>query len=275
MATGELLSDFIYQMDTQYSKLSKSEFAQSLFKKSVNVGEAVVNILGNFGIAGFRFHVPISEQVTMQNDITDYYVETNSAVQDHIARKPTVITLTGLVGEYFYSVNEIEGMLALVTPTLSLVKQFLPRLTPATQQNKTKKALNEQAKVEQGELIVGGVEVEKRQFNGMDLFKLFQDLYKLKFAQTRAYYFFEALFKSRSILSIETSWQRLDNVIIQNMHAIRDSNADITDFTLTFKQISIAESVSENAANAAGRLAQQQAAVTNKGVDKGEEVNTV
>ncbi len=275
MATGELLSDFIYQMDTQYSKLSKSEFAQSLFKKSVNVGEAVVNILGNFGIAGFRFHVPISEQVTMQNDITDYYVETNSAVQDHIARKPTVITLTGLVGEYFYSVNEIEDMLALVTPTLSLVKQFLPRLTPATQQNKTKKALNEQAKVEQGELIVGGVEVEKRQFNGMDLFKLFQDLYKLKFAQTRAYYFFEALFKSRSILSIETSWQRLDNVIIQNMHAIRDSNADITDFTLTFKQISIAESVSENAANAAGRLAQQQAAVTNKGVDKGEEVNTV
>nr|DAD89878.1 MAG TPA: hypothetical protein [Myoviridae sp. ctsip2] len=275
MATGELLSDFIYQMDTQYSKLSKSEFAQSLFKKSVNVGEAVVNILGNFGIAGFRFHVPISEQVTMQNDITDYYVETNSAVQDHIARKPTVITLTGLVGEYFYSVNEIEDMLALVTPTLSLVKQFLPRLTPATQQNKTKKALNEQAKVEQGELIVGGVEVEKRQFNGMDLFKLFQDLYKLKSAQTRAYYFFEALFKSRSILSIETSWQRLDNVIIQNMHAIRDSNADITDFTLTFKQISIAESVSENAANAAGRLAQQQAAVTNKGVDKGEEVNTV
>lgn len=275
MATGELLSDFIYQMDTQYSKLSKSEFAQSLFKKSVNVGEAVVNILGNFGIAGFRFHVPISEQVTMQNDITDYYVETNSAVQDHIARKPTVITLTGLVGKYFYSVNEIEDMLALVTPTLSLVKQFLPRLTPATQQNKTKKALNEQAKVEQGELIVGGVEVEKRQFNGMDLFKLFQDLYKLKSAQTRAYYFFEALFKSRSILSIETTWQRLDNVIIQNMHAIRDSNADITDFTLTFKQISIAESVSENATNAAGRLAQQQAAVTNKGVDKGEEVNTV
>lgn len=275
MAAGEFLSDFLYQVDSKYSKISKSDFAKSLFKDSVNIGEAVVNVLGNFGVAGFRFHLPETEQITMQNDITDHFVETNSAVQDHIARHPTIVTLSGLQGEYFYSVNEIEDLLATITPTLSLVKQFLPKIAPSTQQNKTQKATQENAVTQEKELIVGGVEVQKRQFNAMDLFKLFQDLYKLKSAQTRAYYFFEALFKSRAIMSIETSWRRLDNMVIQNVQAIRDGNADITEFMLTFKQLSITESGVEKIENTAGRLAQQSAPVTNKGVDKGQEVKAV
>lgn len=275
MTAGEFLSDFLYQVDSKYSKISKSDFAKSLFKDSVNIGEAVVNVLGNFGIAGFKFHLPETEQITMQNDITDHFVETNSAVQDHIARKPTIVTLSGLQGEYFYSVNEIEDLLATITPTLSLVKQFLPKIAPSTQQNKVQKATQENAVIQENELIVGSVEVQKRQFNAMDLFKLFQDLYKLKSAQTRAYYFFEALFKSRAIMSIETSWRRLDNMVIQNVQAIRDGNADITEFMLTFKQLSITESGVEKKENTAGRLAQQSAPVTNKGVDKGQEVNAV
>ena len=275
MTAGEFLSDFLYQVDSKYSKISKSDFAKSLFKDSVNIGEAVVNVLGNFGIAGFKFHLPETEQITMQNDITDHFIETNSAVQDHIARKPTIVTLSGLQGEYFYSVNEIEDLLATITPTLSLVKQFLPKIAPSTQQNKVQKATQENAVIQENELIVGSVEVQKRQFNAMDLFKLFQDLYKLKSAQTRAYYFFEALFKSRAIMSIETSWRRLDNMVIQNVQAIRDGNADITEFMLTFKQLSITESGVEKKENTAGRLAQQSAPVTNKGVDKGQEVNAV
>ena len=275
MTAGEILSDFLYQVDTQYSKISKSDFAKQLIKKSVNIGEAVVNILGSFGIAGFKFHLPETEQVTMQNDITDYFIETNSTVNDHIARRPTIVTLTGLQGEYFYSVNEIEDMLATVVPTISLVKQFLPKLSPATQQNKVKKIEQEASVSGDTDYVIGTTGIAKWQFNGMDLFKLFQDLYKLKSAQTRAYYFFTAMFKAKALMSIETSWQRLDNMIIQNMQAIRDGNADITEFTLTFKQLSITESGVETIENAAGRVAQQSAPITNKGIDKGEKVETI
>ena len=39
------------------------------------------------------------ENVSMQADITDNFVETNYAIQDHIALKPRTIKLRGLVGE--------------------------------------------------------------------------------------------------------------------------------------------------------------------------------
>ncbi len=133
--------DFLYNVDTKYSQIKKSELVKKMFKETVNAGEAIVSILGNTGIAGFKFHVPQSEQIKMESDITDHFMDNNSVLQDHIARKPVTITLNGLQGDFFYSVNRIEDTLALVTPTLSLVKQFLPKLRNATKQLYTKKLL--------------------------------------------------------------------------------------------------------------------------------------
>ena len=63
--------------------------------KSVNIGEAIVEFASQTGIAGFKFNLPKREQVKMQSDITDYYTDLNSPVQDHIARKPIEITMNG------------------------------------------------------------------------------------------------------------------------------------------------------------------------------------
>lgn len=104
-----LSSDFLYYLDTAQSKIRNSQQLQDVFTKSINIGEAVVSVLSNTGIAGFKFHVPQKEQVKMQSEVTDFYTDTNSAIQDHIALKPVTITLTGLVGEYFYSVNQEIG----------------------------------------------------------------------------------------------------------------------------------------------------------------------
>lgn len=251
--------------------------AKNLMKKSVNIGEAVVTILGNFGIAGFKFHVPQGEQVNMENDITDHYIDTGSAVQDHIARRPITITLNGFQGEYFYSANPIEDTIAKITPVMSLVKQFLPKLSDVTQRIKARK--NEQARIqinEDGSFIKNYKNrILDKDFNAIDLFKLFQDLYKLKSAQTRAFYFFEALWKSEALFSVETTWRRYDNMVIQKILPVRDNNADITDFTVTFKQISITTSKTESLKDVAGRLKEQMAEVTQKGVDKGKEVDTL
>lgn len=276
MNIQSLSSDFLYYIDTAQTEIKNSKKIQELFTKTINVGEAVVNILGANGIAGFRFHVPTSEQIKMENEITDHFIDTNSTINDHIAQKATVITLTGLQGEYFYSVHEIQDMLAKVVPTMSLVKQFLPKLSPATQQNKIKKAQAEAARLhEQNNIITGGITKEKKDFNGIDLYKEFQNMYKLKSAQTRAFLFFEAMFKARALFSIETSYKRYDNVAILSLIPKRDENADITDFTITFKQISFTESKSESIEKSAGRTAQQMSKTVNKGIDKGLEVKTI
>lgn len=275
MKYKDIYYDFLYNLDTKYSKIKQSEIAKKLFKDTINAGEAIVSILGNTGIAGFKFHVPQSEQIKMSSEITDYFVDNNSAVQDHIARKPIIITLKGLQGDYFYSVNQIEDTLALVTPTLSLVKQFLPKLNNATMQLHLKKNTSKFVYDNETGKIETNIEVNKRTFNAIDLFKTFQDLYKLKSAQTRAFFFFEAMWKSQALFSVETTWKRYDNMCIQDLTPIRDKNADITEFNITFKQITRTQTQYEDLKNSAGRTRAQLMDKIKKGVDKGQKVETI
>ena len=271
----EIYSNFLYNLDTKYSQIKQTDLVKDLFKDTINVGEAVVSILGNTGIAGFKFHVPQSEQVKMESEITDHFMDNNSVLQDHIARKPVTITLNGLQGDYFYSVNRIEDALALITPTLSLVKQFLPKLRNITMQLHLKKTSAKYTYNQKTGQLETKIEANKQNFNAVDMFKIFQEMYKLKSAQTRAFFFFDAMWKSKALFSVETSWKRYDNMCIQNLIPIRDKNADITEFNITFKQISRAQTKYEDLKNAAGRTRQQLMKTQNKGTDKGQKVETI
>lgn len=274
-----LTDKFFNVVNKKYSKTDIVNIAKSFLKQTINTGEAVVNILGNFGIAGFRFHVPESEQVSLESEITDHYTDSNSVLQDHIARKPIRVTSSGLIGEYFYSIHEIEDMLAKVTPTMSLVKQFVPRFSDIQMQIKNKRESRVVIPVqdENGNFVLKGhiSTTEKTTFNDLDLFKLFLDLYKLKSAQTRAYLFFEAMWKSQAPFSVETRWKRFDNMVVQNIKVLGEKTADNTEFMATFKQLNFAQSQKETLEKAAGRTAAQLRKRVNKGIDKGEEVPTV
>lgn len=262
------------------TNINPLDTAKYLMKKSVNIGEAVVNVLGNTGIAGFKFHVPQGEQVNMENDITDFYIDTNSVIQDHIARKPITITVNGFQGEYYYTVHPIENILSKVTPTLALVKQFLPKISPVTAAIKRLQARKNEIPAIKVDENGRGITTYKNNFfdndfSSLDLFLLFQDIYKLKSAQTRAFLFFEALWRSNALFTVETTWKKYDRMVIQKITPLRDNNADITDFSITFKQISITESKSESIKSAAGRLKSQISPVTKKGIDKGQEINVL
>lgn len=278
-----LADKFFNVINSKYSKTDIVDLATSFLKRSLNPGEAVVNVLGNTGIAGFKFHIPESEQVILESDITDYYTDSNSVLQDHIARKPIRVTSSGLVGEYFYSIHKIEDMLAKVTPTMSLVKQFMPKFTNGEIQIIQKREVQKISAVvsavsENGSTVLKGnfsTTSTALTFNGLNLFKLFQELYKLKSAQTRAYFFFEAMWKSQAPFSIETRWKRFDNMVVQNIKVLGEKTADNTEFMATFKQINFAQSQKETLEKAAGRTAAQLMKRVNKGVDKGEEVPTV
>lgn len=317
------ITDFFKNLNKKYGNLNKKQLATKLLKEGVEAGNAVVNILAATGIAGFKFHIPETEQVQFENEITDHYIETGSAIQDHIAQRPITITLTGLVGDYFYSVNKIEDMLAQVTPTIELVKQFIPKVSDITKQVKNAKyayeasqnlsAIGEATKAAawggtaQSALsaaisstapgaimsvsqILGSsgtslsaisqavnnyqpkikrfVNAITNNVSGEDLFALFQSLYKLKSAQTRAFLFFEGLWKRRITFSVETTWKRYDNMLVEKITPVRDSNADITEFTLTLKQVKYAETKTIPA-DAENRVLQQEAEIVDKGFEKG------
>lgn len=296
MALGNALK-YITKASTVVSSKSVSIFkqAQNFLKQTIDGENAIVSIFDNTGIAGFQFNVPQMEQVKLSNEITDYYSDNNTVFQDHIAYKPVIVTLSGLQGEYFYSVHRIKDTISAVTTTLKLVKEMKPELgnvqaqlrekwdSYLTQRDiaEVKNTLNANTM----DYLTGNTGLslkdkagilynQFRTYNGVDLFKLFQDLYKFKSAQTRAYLFFETLRKADKPFTVETRWKRFENMYIQDVTATADDSADITDIQVTFKQMYFTNSMAIEV-NAAGRTQQEYWKETNKGLDKGQKVETI
>lgn len=259
------------------NKMSSDKLAQTLIKQSINAGEAIVSVFTNTGIAGFKFHVPKSEQINMESDITDHYTDINSAVQDHIARKPITITVNGYQGEYYYTVHPIENMISKIAPVFTLVEVFKPKISEVTKRIKDRKNEISSTAINEDGTFTGTYQnrIIDKEFNAIDLLKLFQNMYKFKSAQTRAFFFFEALWRSEILFSVETRWKRYDNMVIQKVIPLGNENADMTEFSVTFKQIQVTASKSESVKDVAGRLKDQTAQVTKKGIDKGKETDTL
>ena len=59
-------------------------------------------------LTDYYFDIIKGHTISINNQITDYYLENNTAVQDHIAHAPIVITLSGISGEVVYTSAQAE-----------------------------------------------------------------------------------------------------------------------------------------------------------------------
>jgi hypothetical protein len=98
--------------------------------------QAIVRPLGSpnlTGVSGLVLDILEDEEVILDSDITDHYVEQNYAVQDHIALKPLRFTLRGLVGELVDSTpNALAAIFTQITGLATLgglAPQFNPQDT--------------------------------------------------------------------------------------------------------------------------------------------------
>lgn len=79
--------------------------------------------------------------------------------------------------------------------------------------------------------------------------------------QTSAYLYFYGLWKTRALFSVETPWGIWNDMVIQSMNATQpEETKSATDFTLVFKKIRTAQSVTSQSGQLAGRLVAQTAA---------------
>ena len=244
------------------------ETARYLFRKSVEASQALVNIIGVTGIAGFQFDIIDEESITLESDITDNYVEDNTSIQDHIVLKPVRLSVRGFVGTFKYAPHPILSATGKITQNLALASAFLPKIENIPQLFKLKEFDN----ITQGVKLRGNV--GEFNLNTLDTFKEFQDLFFVSKPQARAFLFFEALWNSRALFSITTPYKRYDNMCIELVKPIQDGRTkDITDFTVNFKQMRFTQSVTVEAANNAARRQAQIQKEINKGVIKGLEAN--
>lgn len=207
------------------------------------------------GIAGFLFDVVEDDSSDLESDITDYYIENNSSIQDHIALKPETVTISGRVAELVLAVIEGKPTVQRGNP-LPLIPGLTPDLTPEAQQNE----LDAQAEgIEEGASIT----------NTDSLWGYYNSRSPQQPKQTKQSYvygYFYQLWKGRQLCTVETPWGFFTNMAIQSISATQGAETrSVSSFTISFKKIRTASSLVITPGSRAGRSQGQAAFVTSAG----------
>lgn len=233
------------------------------------VNQYIVSPVANLGIAGFVFSNGGHQEIDLKADITDHYVENNTAVQDNRAIKPLHFKVDGYIGELVYTAPSSQtGILQSIFQKITTISSYLSIATSAGRQAYSKISSSKNTAGDYTKNLAAG---------GADLYKAFKQINPPKTAQAQAYNYFAALFNNNSLLfSIQTPWTFITNMAIESLHCTQPDETDQrTDFSITFKQIRYVDTqfVQFNSDKYSDRTANQISGVENtvkaQGVKKG------
>jgi len=186
------------------------------------------------GIAGFLFDIPDNETLTEDSDITDYFTEDNSFINDHITDKPRIITLTGFIGELVFRQPEgVAGALNLINNRLETVEAYAGDFTPGAVQTAQRAVQKAQSAVSQINQTLDKTQNIIAAFDGQE---------PQPTAQEKAYSQLSALKKSRDLISVQSPWGYFDNMLIKTLGFTQGGESkDISDISVTLKEFRTAE----------------------------------
>jgi len=203
---------------------------------------------GLLGISGFLFDIIDDENVDLDSDITDHYVENNTAIQDHIALRPEQFTLKGFVAELTDIFPTVNLSILTAVQALQLIKSFSPDFTTQADQ------VYEQIEKAASQALQSVSLAE-------NLFDLFNQKNTSATRQQRAYNFFYSMWASRQLCQVETPWNIFLNMAIDRIKIKQDAETKmISDIHITFKKIRQVKTITSNIpiadlANFSGRAA--------------------
>ena len=194
---------------------------------------------------GYYFDIIREHSVSIQNQITDNYLENNTAVQDHIAHSPITVTLGGLAGEVYFTppTRALDKMYTKYNKFMQskfnnepMAAQYLmsdkllaiPALLPAVD-NITQLAKNAVQYVETSykrlEKVVKGF--KNQEIKEARLWQIYRELKDLSDTNTA--------------LIVETPFTVFGDMYIQSISLRQGNENYIADLEITLKQINYAD----------------------------------
>jgi hypothetical protein len=239
----------------------------------INTGQSYVDGLANkfivkpksvAGIGGFVFDYDGETTVQLQSEITDHYIEDNSSVQDHIAKKPIRITMRGFVGELVQKKPQgLSGALDIIQNRLSQVPAYLGKYTP-TQIAKV------QAAVTKTQNVVSAVNFRLSQIN--NLVGFFDSSATGKTAQEKAYKKLQTLWANQTVMVIVSPFTTHNNMVIENLTFVQDETTKFwSDIVVVMKRMSFVSTQTQSVNKNINRNVQG----TQPKIDKGQTKGTV
>jgi hypothetical protein len=204
----------------------------------------------------FLFHIPGEESVTLTSDVTDHFVEDNTALQDHVALKPISVTTAGYIGELNNVPPEALAPLKAIAERLTLLAPFLPVLSAAALINYNTVAqayatavLAKQSAVSAWQSLTGQLPTQNQ--------------------QQMAYQMFQGYWQQRQLFTIQTPWAIFNDMIIMSLTATQDEDTRvISDFKVTFKKMRFAQTVLAIKPVTQGRRSAQGSSIVQNGTLK-------
>lgn len=220
----------------------------------------------------FLFNYEGEQSAQLESDITDHYIEDNTALQDQISLKPIIINTHGFIGELNDIAPPALAPVKAIAQKLTIISAYTPVLSTSALI-----AYNTAFQLYQvGQNAVNSAVAAWSSINGTGGESVISGNSNFPIAtepnQTKQQQAFQQLFgywNARTLFTIQTPWAVFQNMAIKSMRPVQSAeDMYITDFEMSFKQIRIAQtSVSGGTigANLQGRAAQQAAGVTNLG----------
>jgi hypothetical protein len=206
------------------------------------------------GIGGMVFDVRGEERIELKSEITDHWLEDNTAIHDQIALYPEKVTLKGSTGDLVYNRTTISQPITQTLNSLPANGAMQPQLTPGAQQ-----ALSQSISTTQTLTTTS-------QTNAYQYYLATASAPNNKQALIFGYLY--SLWQGRQLFTVETPWGIFTSMAIESCEPIQSEiTQNVTDFTVTFKKVRILGASQASQIGIAGTS--QDITSADQGVDAG------
>lgn len=187
------------------------------------------------------FNYEGEQTAQLTSDITDHFIEDNTAIQDQIALKPIQITTQGFVGELNNIAPAALQPVQAIAEKLTTVAGYVPALSETALfayantfqlyqvgANAVNSAVSTWSSINGsgGQSVINGSGISTQPN---------QTQQQIYFQQFYAYW------QNRTLFTIQTPWAIFQDMAILSLRSVQDAETRmITDFEITFKQIRFA-----------------------------------
>lgn len=181
-----------------------------------------------FGLGGFVFDIEGETQTNLSTEITDHYLEDNTAIQDHIAVRPKKITLKSYVGELVFRQDPSSGgFIQKAAQKLTSLSSYAPQLSQAASQIKS--GIDARNISNLSNLTLNDT---------VNYWNLIKNLSQSGSRQQQAYMYFKSLMENKIIVSVQTPFEFVSGMAVESIIAIQTENTKfMSDFSIVLKQI--------------------------------------
>lgn len=213
------------------------------------------------------FNYEGEQSVSLESDITDHFIEDNTAVQDQIALRPEIITTHGFIGELTDIAPRPLKILKTVADKLYTLVAYTPELTT------TGLLLYNQA-FQAYQTAEQAANAASAAWNSLKSQGAFANQTK----QAKMFQQFYGYWKDRTLFTVQTPWAKFNDCAIRTLKAIQNAETKmITDFEVSFKKMRFAKTsiINNSANNFQGRSLAQSSGLVDFGASSPVETKTL